>query len=113
MSAQYRACMRPRARGQHRDYQVTSESFNKTQRTLDDLDLRCLASKALSECTRLALRYAKRAGKRDIDETRIDDLLPRFIDELRRQRIDTTPTVRDGTRSPLAPEDLLRNDSVS
>jgi hypothetical protein len=74
---------------------VASELFNKTQRTFDDLDLRGLASKALSECTRLALRYAKRAGKRDIDQTRIDDLLHRFVDELRRQRAENAPAASD------------------
>jgi hypothetical protein len=74
---------------------LTSEQFNKTQRAFDDLDLRRLASKALSECMRLTLRHAKRAGKRDIDRTRIDDLLHRFVDELRRQRADTAPAAND------------------
>jgi hypothetical protein len=92
-----RAYVRARARGaiQPEETELTAELFNKTQRTFDDLDLRSLASKALSECTHLALRYAKRAGKRDVNQTRIDDLLHRFVEELLRQRADTAPAADD------------------
>ena len=60
--------------------------FEATTRAIDDLDLRVLASKVLSEATRLALRHAKRSGKRDVDPASIDDLLARFVAELQRQR---------------------------
>ena len=62
------------------------ERFEAATRAIDDLDLRALASKVLSEATRLALRAAKRSGKRDVDQERIDDLLARFVAELQRQR---------------------------
>lgn len=62
------------------------EPFEAAQRVIDDLDLRALASKVLSEATRLALRHAKRSGKRDVDQARIDDLLARFLGELERAR---------------------------
>jgi hypothetical protein len=60
--------------------------FEAAQRVIDDFDLRALASKVLSEATRMALRHAKRSGKRDIDPARVDDLLQRFAAELQRAR---------------------------
>jgi hypothetical protein len=60
------------------------ERFEAAQRAIDDLDLRALAARVLSEATRLALRHAKRSGKRDVDLARIDDLLARFVAELER-----------------------------
>jgi hypothetical protein len=62
------------------------ERFEVAQKVIDDLDLRALASKVLAEATRLALRHAKRSGKRDVDQARIDDLLTRFVAELQRER---------------------------
>ena len=63
-----------------------NKRIEEAQRQIEELALRTMAVRVMSECTRLAIRHAERTGRRNIDPARIDSLLALFGSELERQR---------------------------
>ena len=67
-------------------FETTQRTFEATaQRAIEDLELHTLASKTVGELARFALRQAKRQGNHEASLPRVNDLLARFVAELREQ----------------------------